>query len=107
MHSKTIFGHLKWPPAAILFKKNKVAYLSEMARNVIKSDFQSSKMDAGSNVAKVIFGHPKWGGGGGGHHNANHSGIYTVPLGKYTNSSFIILLVANMHQTISRVHSSQ
>ena len=39
MHSKVIFGHPKWPPAAILWKKIKVAYWSEMARNAIKSDF--------------------------------------------------------------------
>ena len=64
-----------------------------MARNAIKSDFQSSKMAADHFVnklcidlkcremrSKVIFGHPKWGGGGG-HHNGqpvHHSGIYTV-----------------------------
>ena len=48
MRLKVIFGHPKWPPAAILLKKIKVAYWSEMARNVIKSDFRSSKMDAGS-----------------------------------------------------------
>ena len=44
MRLKVIFGHPKWPPAAILLKKIKVAYWSEMARNVIKSDFRSSKM---------------------------------------------------------------
>ena len=64
MWSKVIFGHQKWPPAAILWKK-KVAYWSEMLRNAIKSDFRSSKM----------------GGGRRAHHNGqpvNHSGIYTV-----------------------------
>ena len=38
MRSKVNFGHPKWPTAAILSKiskKNKVAYRSEMARNVI------------------------------------------------------------------------
>ena len=47
MRSKVIFGHPKWPPAAILWNKKKVAHWSEMARNAIKSDFQSSKMAAG------------------------------------------------------------
>ena len=60
--------------------KIKVAYWSEISRNVIESDFRSSKMVAGSNFvskiklkklridlkwrkmrSKVIFGHPKWG----------------------------------------------
>ena len=41
MRSKAIFGHPKWPPAAILWKK-KIVYLSEMARNAIESDFRSS-----------------------------------------------------------------
>ena len=48
MRSKVIFGQPKWPPAAILTKKNqkkcKVAYRSEVA--VMRS--------------KVNFGHPKW-----------------------------------------------
>ena len=48
MRLKVIFGHPKWPPAAILLKKKEVAYWSEMARNVIKIDFRSSKMVAGS-----------------------------------------------------------
>ena len=48
MHSKVIFGHPKWSPAAILWFKKKVAYWSEMARNVIESDFRSSKMAASS-----------------------------------------------------------
>ena len=43
MRSKVIFGHPKWKK---IFKK-KVAYLSEMARNAIESDFRSSKMAAG------------------------------------------------------------
>ena len=34
------------------FVKKKVAYLSEMARNVIESDFRSSKMAAGSHFVK-------------------------------------------------------
>ena len=88
MWLKVIFGHPKWPPAAILWKKIqkiKVAYWSEMSRNAIESDFWSSKMAAGSHFvkksqtkklsidlkwremrSKFIFGHPKWGGGGGG-----------------------------------------
>ena len=72
MWSKVIFGHPKWPPAAILCEK-KVAYWSEMARNAIKSDFQSSKMVIQKKIknkklridlkwremrSKVIFGHP-------------------------------------------------
>ena len=52
MRSKVIFGHPKWPLAAILWKKIKVAYWSEMARNAIKSDFRSSKMAAGSHFVK-------------------------------------------------------
>ena len=52
MRLKVIFGHPKWPPAAILLKKIKVAYWSEMARNVIKSDFRSSKMADGSHFVK-------------------------------------------------------
>ena len=53
MHSKVIFGHPKWPPAAILRKKIKVAYWSETARNAIKSDFRSSKMAVGSHFVKT------------------------------------------------------
>ena len=45
MWSKVIFGHPKWPPAAILWKK-KVAYWSEIARNTIESDFRSSKIQS-------------------------------------------------------------
>ena len=53
MRLKVIFGHPKWPPAAILLKKIiKVVYWSEMTRNVIKSDFRSSKMAAGSHFVK-------------------------------------------------------
>ena len=54
MRSKVIFGHPKWPPAAILLfkKKIKVEYRYEMATNVIKSDFRSSKMAAGSHFVK-------------------------------------------------------
>ena len=47
MRSKMNFGHPKWPMAAILQKfpkQNKVAYLSEMARNAIESEFRTSKM---------------------------------------------------------------
>ena len=51
--SKMIFGHPKWPPAAILWNlKNKVVYWSEMARNAIESDFRSSKMATGSHFVK-------------------------------------------------------
>ena len=47
MQLKVILGHTKWPTVAILSKfKNKVPYRSEMARNVIKSDFWTSKMAA-------------------------------------------------------------
>ena len=34
------------------FKKNKVAYRSEMARNAIKSEFWISKMGAGGHFVK-------------------------------------------------------
>ena len=51
--------------------QKKIVYLSEMARNAIKSDFRSSKMAAHfekkfKNLKmremqlKVLFGHPKW-----------------------------------------------
>ena len=56
MRSKVIFGHPKWPPAAILWKKIKVAYWSEMPRNAIESDFWSSNMAAGSHfVNKIVY----------------------------------------------------
>ena len=81
--SKVIFGHSKWPPATILwilFRNMKVAYLSEMARNAIESDFRSSKMAAGGHFVtkspppqssvliwnrekchlKWLIGHPNW-----------------------------------------------
>ena len=47
MRSKVIFGHPKWPPAAILWKRIKVVYWYEMAINAIESDFRSSKMGGG------------------------------------------------------------
>ena len=49
MRSKVIFSHPKWLPVAILnffFQNKKVTYRSEMVRNVIESDFRSSKMAA-------------------------------------------------------------
>ena len=60
---KSDFGHPKWPPVAILWKKLskisnkfqkkiKVACLSEMTRNVIESDFRSSKMATGGDFVK-------------------------------------------------------
>ena len=52
MRSKVIFGHPKCPPTGILWKKLKVAYWSEMARNAIESDFRSSKMAASSHLVK-------------------------------------------------------
>ena len=57
MRSKVNFGHPKWPSAAILSKfskKNKVPYRSKMARNVIKIEFQTSKMADGSHFVKKI-----------------------------------------------------
>ena len=56
MLSKVIFGHPKWPPAAILFTKWKIKvwYWSEMARNAIESDFRSSKLAAGSHFVNKI-----------------------------------------------------
>ena len=109
MRSKVIFGHPKWPPAGIWkkikkkssvliwngekcdrkwflvinkIKNKKVVHLSEMARNAIKSDFRSSKMNAGGYFVKtfkkklcidpkwremrsnIIFGYPKMAAGG-------------------------------------------
>ena len=83
MRSKVNFEYRKWPTAAILSKisqKKEVAYRSEMARNAIKSEFQTSKMADGSHFvkknpkeykfridlkwpempSKVNFRHPKW-----------------------------------------------
>ena len=64
MRSKVIFDHPKWTPAAILrqnFKKIKVAYWSEMARNAIESHFRSSKMAAGGHfVNKFKKKVPYW-----------------------------------------------
>ena len=51
MRSKVNFGHPKWPTAAIL-SKIKVSYLSEMARNAIKSEFRISKISAGGHFVK-------------------------------------------------------
>ena len=82
MHLKVIFGHPKWPPAVILWKKscvliwngekcirkwfsviqigrrppfcekNKSCIFISMSRNAIESDFRSSKMAAGSHFVK-------------------------------------------------------
>ena len=53
MPSKVIFGHPKWPPAAILSKmKEKNLYGSEMAINAIESEFRSSKMADRSEMAR-------------------------------------------------------
>ena len=52
MQTKMNFGHPKWPPAAILWKKMKVAFWSEMARNANKSEFQTSKMATGGHFEK-------------------------------------------------------
>ena len=53
MRSKVNFGHPKWPTAAILSKiSKKVAYRSEMTRNAIKSEFQTSKMGVGGHFVK-------------------------------------------------------
>ena len=74
------FRHPKWPMAAIMSKiiKNKVAYRSEMPRNAMESEFQTSKMGADGHFVKkkilkfridlkwpeippkVNFGNPKW-----------------------------------------------
>ena len=53
MRSKVIFGHLKWPLAAILWEKK--AYWYEMARNAIESDFRSSKMATDNHIIKKII----------------------------------------------------
>ena len=54
MQSKVNFGHPKWPTAAIMSKisKTKVAYRSEMARNMIESEFRTSKMGVGGHFVK-------------------------------------------------------
>ena len=55
---KVNFGHPKWSTAAILSKISKqikVAYRSEMVRNVIKSEFWKSKMSAGGHFVKKKF----------------------------------------------------
>ena len=52
MRSKVIFGHPKWPPAAILSKIQKVVYRFEMARNEIESDFRTYKMATGRHFCK-------------------------------------------------------
>ena len=39
------------------FKKNKVAYRSEMASNEIESDFRTSKMATGSHFVKIKKNH--------------------------------------------------
>ena len=55
MRSKVIFGHTKWPPAAILskhLKTNQDPYGSEMARNAIESEFRTSKMADRSEMAR-------------------------------------------------------
>ena len=55
MARNAIFGHPKWPPAAILWKKIKLPYWYEMARNAIERDFWSSKMAASSHFVKKKF----------------------------------------------------
>ena len=55
IQSKVNFGHPKWPTAAILSKISKeikVAYRSQLARNVIKNEFRSSKMSDGGHFIK-------------------------------------------------------
>ena len=71
MRLKVIFGHPKWPPAAILWK--------HLKQNCVLI----------WNVEKVIFGNPKWGGGGITMASLAIRG-YTqyLPLGKDTNASF-------------------
>ena len=64
MRSKVIFEHPKWPTAAILSKlptaailskfKKKLPYRSEMDRNVIESDFRTSKMVASGHLKKTF-----------------------------------------------------
>ena len=48
MHSKVIFVHPKWPPAAILWKFKKKSKLRIDLKNGEKCD------------RKLFFGHPKW-----------------------------------------------
>ena len=77
IQTKINFGHPKWPPAAILWKKMKVAFSSELTRNANVNEFRTSKMAAGCHFVKkkwklhfdlkwqemqtkINFGHPKW-----------------------------------------------
>ena len=58
MRPNVIFGHPKWPPAAILLKqiakkKNKLWYWYEMVRNAIQSDFWTSKMAISGDFLKI------------------------------------------------------
>ena len=56
MRSKVNFGHPRCLTAAIMSKmynKIKVAYRSEMARNVIESEFRTSKMGAGGHFVEI------------------------------------------------------
>ena len=52
MQTNMNFGHPKWPPAAILWKKMKVAFSSELTRNANENEFQTSKMAAGGHFVK-------------------------------------------------------
>ena len=91
-----IFGHPKCPPVAILWKwkiikKIKVDYWSEMAKNAIESDFRSSKMASRHPFCeekKVAYWSEML-------RNAIKSDFRSskMPLGKYTNSSFILIYV--------------
>ena len=79
MRSKVIYGHPKWPPAAILWVYNKKTWKLCIDLKCEKKWFRSSKMVTGGNFvkkfktwkwhidlkwqemrSKVIFGHTKW-----------------------------------------------
>ena len=102
MRSKVIFGHPKWPPAAILWEKKSNLRIDlkwrEMRSKVIfghpKWPPAAILWEKKSNLridlkwremrSKVIFGHPKWGEGASQWPACeNHSG-------KYTNSIYIL-----------------
>ena len=102
MRSKVIFGHPKWPPAAILWEKKSNLRIDlkwrEMRSKVIfghpKWPPAAILWEKESNLridlkwremrSKVIFGHPKWGEGASQWPACeNHSG-------KYTNSIYIL-----------------
>ena len=52
MQTKINFGHPKWPPAAIFWKKMKLVFSSELTRNTNEKEFRTSKMSFLSEMSK-------------------------------------------------------